>query len=77
MLEDRKRGVEEVVDLPEVRRAVDQDLVAVDPHDRLLRLVGLVDDLAHQLLEDVLERDESVDASVLVDDDPEVDAPGP
>src|SRR5687767_8055492 len=53
----------------EWRAPVDECLALGDGHDELLLDVVLVADLAHDLLHDVLERDEPRGTAVLVDDD--------
>ena len=66
MLELRPELLVEVVDR---ERAVDPDVRLVEPLDRLVREVELVLDLADDLLEQVLERDDALHRAVLVDDD--------
>ena len=74
VLEQGERGVEEMIDLAEIGAAVDQYVVFAETHDRLRRDIGFIDDLAHQLLEDVFESDQAVHTAVLVDHDAQVDA---
>ena len=66
---DRQVGVELLVEVVDREGAVDADRVVVDPLDRLVREVELVLDLADDLLEEVLERDDPLDVAVLVDHD--------
>ena len=58
-----------LVEVVDRERPVDVDRLVVDPLDRLVREVELVLDLADDLLEQVLERDDPLEAAVLVDDD--------
>ena len=82
----RHRLVELLVEVVDRERAVDADAPLVELLDRLVRQVVLVLDLADDLLEEVLERDDAGDAAVLVHDDRHVlvlvaelrsSAPGP
>ena len=66
VLERRPELLVEVVDR---ERAVDADRRLVDPLDRLVGQVELVLDVADDLLEQVLERDDPHRRAVLVDDD--------
>ena len=58
-----------LVEVVDRERAVDPDAPLVDLLDRLVRQVELVLDLADDLLEQVLERDDALHRAVLVDDD--------
>ena len=62
-------GVELLVEVVDRVRAVDADVRLVDPLDRRVRKVELVLDVADDLLEEVLERDDPLHVAVLVDDD--------
>ena len=62
-------GAELLVEVVDRVRAVDADVLLVDPLDGRVGEVELVLDLAHDLLEHVLERDDPVHVAVLVDDD--------
>ena len=64
-----ERRAELLVEVVDRERAVDPDRRLVDPLDRLVRQVELVLDLADDLLEQVLERDDALRRAVLVDDD--------
>ena len=61
--------MELLVEVVDRVRAVDPDVRLVDPLDGRVGKVELVLDVADDLLEDVLERDDPVDVAVLVDDD--------
>ncbi len=74
MLEERERGVEEVVDLPQVRSSVDKYFAAAQADDRLDGDIAFVHDLTDQLFQNVFQCDEAIDAAVLVDDDPHVNS---
>ncbi len=65
-------GVELLVEVVDRVRAVDADVRIVDALDRGVRQVELVLDVADDLLEQVLERDDPLHVAVLVDDDREV-----
>ena len=67
-----ERAAELLVEVVDGERAVDPDRVVADPLDRLIRQVELVFDLADDLLEQVLERDDPLHRAVLVDDDGQV-----
>ena len=58
-----------LVEVVDRKRAGDADRVVVDALDRLVREVELVFDLADDLLEQILERDDALHRTVLVDDD--------
>src|SRR5262249_49257521 len=64
--------VELLVEVVDRERAADADVRLVDALDRLVGEVELVLDLTDDLLEDVFERDDPLNVSVLVDDDREV-----
>ena len=66
-------GVEQLGQLVDGDSSVDPDLVVREPDDHLLFLVVLVLDLADDLLEEVLDRDEAGRPAVLVEDDRDVD----
>ena len=66
-------GVEQLVDLVDRHARVHPHVAAGERLDRGLLHVVLVDDLAHQLLDQVLERDQAGGAAVLVDDDGHVE----
>ena len=66
---DRQRRLELLVEVVDREGAVDADPLLVEPLDRLVRQVELVLDLADDLLEHVLERDDPLHVAVLVDDD--------
>ena len=69
--------VEQVVEISSTGRAAVDEVVAVgQPLDVVGLGVVLVDDLADELLETVLERDQAGDAAVLVGDDREVELAG-
>ena len=68
----RQLGAELLVEVVDRERAVDADAVVVDPLDRLVGQVVLVLDLADDLLEQVLERDDPLDGAVLVDNEGQV-----
>ena len=74
MFKERKRGVEEVVDFAEISASIDEDLVAAESYDGVFGDIGLVHDLAHELFENILERDQPIHAAVLVDHDPHMHA---
>ena len=61
--------LELLVEVVDRERAVDAHRVVVDLLERLVRQVVLVLDLADDLLEQVLERDDALHRAVLVDDD--------
>ena len=63
------RRAELLVEVVDRERAVDADRRLVDALDRLVREIELVLDVAHDLLEQVLERDDAGRRAVLVDDD--------
>ena len=65
----RQVGLELLVEVVDRERAVDPDVALVDALDRLVREVVLVLDLAHDLLEQVFERDDPLEGAVLVDDE--------
>ncbi len=67
--------VEQLAELVDVRPPVDARLVVGEPDDHRLLDVVLVLDLADDLLEQVLDRDEAGRAAVLVEDDRDVDLP--
>ena len=62
-------AAEALVEVVDRERAVDPHRVVVDPLDGLVRQVELVLDLADDLLEQVLERDDALHRAVLVDHD--------
>jgi hypothetical protein len=65
-------GVELLVEVVDRVRAVDADVGLVHALDRGVGQVELVLDVADDLLEQVLQRDEPLDVAVLVDDDREM-----
>ena len=65
----RQLDVEQLVELIDRERPVDAHGVLVDALDRLLLDVELVGDLADDLLEQVLERDDALHRPVLVHHD--------
>src|SRR6266545_3313881 len=65
----RQLDAELLVEVVDREGAVDADRVGVEPLDGLVRQVELVLDLADDLLEHVLERDDPDHVSVLVEDD--------
>ena len=65
----RQVGLELLVEVVDRERAVDPHVALVDALDRLVREVVLVLDLAHDLLEQVFERDDPLEGAVLVDDE--------
>ena len=69
-----QRGVEVLQQVVHVGPPVDPRLVLAEGHDHGLLLVVLVLDLAHDLLDEVLDGDEAGRAAVLVEDDGDVDA---
>ena len=66
---DRQRDAELLVEVVDRERAVDAHAAVLEPLDRLVRQVELVLDLADDLLEQVLERDDPLELAVLVDHD--------
>ena len=70
-------GAEELVHLVDGHLARDAELAAAERHDQGLVDVELVDDLADELLDEVLERHDAGRAAVLVDDDGEVELARP
>src|SRR5438874_5477679 len=58
-----------LVEIVDREGAVDSDAAVVEALDRLVGQVVFVFDLAHDLLEEVLERDEALERAVFVDDD--------
>ena len=70
-------GVDQLVDLVDRQAGADPQLAAAELLDRRLLDVELVDDLAHQLLDEVLEGDQAGRAAVLVDDDGQVELARP
>src|SRR5215213_11841118 len=68
----RQVDLELLVEVVDRERPADADPVLVEPLDRLVREVELVLDLAHDLLQHVLERDDSLHRAVLVDHDRQV-----
>ena len=69
-------GTEELVHLVHGHLARDPKLAAAEGHDQGLVDVELVDDLADELLDEVLERHDAGGAAVLVDDDGEMELAG-
>src|SRR4051794_18546967 len=65
----RQLAAELLVEVVDGECPVDADRVVVDALDRFVRKVELVLDLADDLLEHVLERDDPLHAAVLVEDD--------
>ena len=76
MLELGQRDVERVIDLTDVDASRCYELSPRNPNQRLFVDVGLVDDLAHQFLEDIFQSGEAIRPSELIGDDPHMDAPG-
>ncbi len=68
---------EDLVHLVDGHLARHAELAASEGHDQRLVDVELVDDLADELFDQVLERDHAGGASVLVDDDGEVELAAP
>src|SRR5207247_7188873 len=66
---DRQVDAELLVEVVDRERAVDPDAPVRELLDRLVREVELVLDLADDLLEQVLERDNTLHRAILVDDD--------
>src|SRR4051794_20438308 len=62
-------GVEQLVELVDGHAGIDPHVAAGKGLDRRLLHVVLVDDLAHQLLDEILEGDQAGGAAVLVDHD--------
>ena len=69
-------GTEDLVHLVHGHLARDPELAAAERHDQGLVDVELVDDLADELLDQVLEGHDAGGAAVLVDDDGEVELAG-
>ena len=66
---DREVGAEALVEVVDRERPVDLDRVLVHLLDRLIGEVELVLDLADDLLQQILKRDDALHLAVLVDDD--------
>ena len=77
MLEHWNFGVEQLVDLLQIRAAIREDFVPADVNDGIVGNVQFVGDFADELFQDVLESDDSVGASMLVDDDSQVNPSRP
>ena len=71
-----KLAVEHLVEVVDVHPCVHADLAGRQLFERLLLDVVLVDDLAHELLDQVLEGDQPGSAAVLVDHDGEMESLG-
>ncbi len=67
----RQLGAHRLVEVVDRQGAGHRERAVVDPGDGRVREVVLVLDLADDLLEDVLDRDDALGAAVLVDDDGE------
>src|SRR5690349_21735600 len=75
MLELRERRVEQVIDLAEISVCHRDDFRSRHADDRFLRLIRFIVDLTDELLDDILQRDDAVCATVLVYYDGHVQPP--